>query len=103
MQFKQAVAFLFCLNSTIAYAEPLEIQKTIICDKASTILNGLQSGKYKEMPRWSGLASAEDTSFVIMANESTGSWTIVQFNAELACILGEGKKSQVIENKSNQL
>lgn len=103
MQFKSAVAFLFCLNSTIAYAEPLEIQKTVVCDKASTVLNGLQAGKFKEMPGWTGVASTEDTSFVIMANESTGTWTIVQFNAELACILGEGKNGQVIENKSNRL
>lgn len=103
MQFKLAVAFLFCLISTIAYAEPFEVKKTLICDKTATILNGLQNGQYKESPSWAGMASREDSSYVIMSNESTGTWTIVQFNAETACILGEGKNGQAIENKRNHL
>lgn len=103
MQFKQAVAFLFCLTSTIVYAEPFELQKTVICDRSTAVLNGLQAGQYKEVPRWTGIASNDETSFVIMANEKTGTWTIVQFNSEVACILGEGKNSSIVENKSNSL
>lgn len=97
------VALLLGLSSTVAQADPQRLQKVVICDDTEAILKGLQDGRYKESPTWSGISSGKDSSFVIMVNEETGTWTIVQFNSTAACILGEGDASRMMENKKNHL
>lgn len=93
-----AVAFLFCLISTIAYAiEPFTVNKPVFCTDVKSMIEFLSGEDYREVPTWVG--KDEKSKYVIMANEKTKTWTIVQFNDQVACVLGTGTDGAVIKSK----
>ena len=80
----------------LASAEPTQINKPVICDSTLLVFQALveQAG---EKPIWVGRGDGKDTSrTVILADEKTKSWTIVQFDKNMACILGSGVGNQLI-------
>jgi len=72
--------------------EPVIVEKPIVCAKASTLLNGLKDN-YDELPMWIG--QDEQSKYSLFVSK-TGSWTLVQFSNEIACILGAGTNSREI-------
>jgi hypothetical protein len=72
--------------------EPVIVEKSIVCAKASTLLNGLKD-KYDELPIWIGQDERSRYSLFV---SKTGTWTLVQFSDEIACILGVGTDSREI-------
>lgn len=74
------------LLPTLVFSEPVKIDKEVICDETKVVIATLI--KFKEVLVWTG---KDDTSrYALLANEKTGSWTIIQFNEDLACIIGVG-------------
>jgi len=88
-----AVAFLFCLASSIANAQSFQSNKPVVCDNVQKVIKALGEN-YEEKPIW--MASGENTKFSLFVNQSTGSWTIIQFTSEVACILGVGNDSKLV-------
>ena len=86
-----AMAFLFCLLSPIANAEPFELRKVIICDKAEIIFNTLAS-KFDEKPIWVGKTD-RDTYITLTVNKEEHTWTLVEYQSVTACVLGVGQTS----------
>lgn len=87
------IIFSLLLLPVLALAqEPIIVEKQVVCDKTQTILNSL-SKDYAEKPIWLGQAS--DSRYSIFVSES-GAWTIIQFNKDLACIIGAGQSSRQI-------
>jgi hypothetical protein len=87
---------LILLSPLLASAEPIQINKPVTCENTLLIFQALveQAG---EKPIWVGKGDGVDTSrTVVLANEKTKSWTIVQFDKNMACVLGSGVSSQVI-------
>jgi hypothetical protein len=81
------------LLPALAHAQPVTVEKPVICDTPKIIIESL-SGSHREQPFWSG--SDQKSRYVIMVNEDTGSWSIVQFNKNIACILGTGNNHRQI-------
>ena len=71
-------------------AEPVTIDKKILCDQKSVIIEVLVKGEYKESPFWIGVD--DNTRFAIFANEKTKSWTIIEYTDVIACVIGSGTK-----------
>lgn len=88
-----AVAFLFCFISSIANAQSFQSNKPVICDNVQKVIKSLGES-YEEKPIWAG--SGESTRFSLFINQTTGSWTIIQFTSEFACILGVGHDSKIL-------
>lgn len=90
------MVFLFCLTSTIANAaeEPFELKKVVACTDTATLLSSISKSKWKELPMWVGRSS--ETTVSLFINNETKSWTIVQFNNEIGCILEVGTDSQAL-------
>ena len=87
-----AVAFLFCLNSTIVYAnQPFTVNKPVVCSDLKTIIEVASGEEYKEIPTWVG--KDETSKFVLMINAKTKTWTMIQYNDQVACVLGTGENS----------
>jgi hypothetical protein len=76
------------LLPALAYAQPVTVDKPIICEKTEKVIESLQTGQYKETPSWIG--RDEQSRYALFANEKTKTWTIIQFNENIACILGVG-------------
>jgi hypothetical protein len=80
----------------IAFAEPVKINKPVVCNDTSVVFKALTDGDFKEQPIWVG--AAEDSKYTLFVNEKTGTWTVIQFDSKNACVLGEGIKSKQISN-----
>lgn len=88
-----ALAFLFCLNSSIAYAEPFEARKPVLCDNVQTLIKGLTEN-YNEKPVWTAKNPQDDTRYALFVNSKEGTWTLLQMTSEVACIIGVGQESK---------
>jgi hypothetical protein len=77
-----------------ALAQPVTVEKPVLCEKTEVVINGLLDSDYKEQPIWIGVD--EKSRYSIFANEKTGSWTLIQFNEKIACILGVGEGSKTL-------
>jgi hypothetical protein len=94
------MVFLFCLSSTIANAEDLtafNVNKKVVCADAKSVFKNITESKWKELPVWVG--RTEDSSVSIIANEETGSWTLIQFNEEYACVIDAGTDSSFLNRE----
>ncbi len=98
---KTTVAFLFCLASTIAYAiQPFTVNKPVVCSDVKSMIEFLSGEEFKEVPTWVG--KDESSKFILMANEKAKTWTLVQFNDQVACILGTGTDGLILRLKSSK-
>ena len=84
------MAFLFCLISSIAHAqEIIDLQKSLKCSDAQIVMNYFVD-THKETPVWVG-KSVHNTHITLLMNRETRSWTVIEYDARLACVLGAGE------------
>ena len=85
--------------SSAALAQSIVIQKPVTCTETKMLLQGLTSSDYKETPLWLGIEpGAEVPKYSVFVNPQTKTWTIIQFNDKIACVLGTGTDSTQIFN-----
>ncbi len=83
----------YLLVPFLVSAQIVELQKPVFCEKSSTVLGALiQDGG--ELPAWIG--SNETNRTVLLVNKTTKTWSIVQFDVKLACVIGSGENSKEI-------
>ena len=84
------VAFLFCLASSIANAqEIIDLTKPMKCSEAQNVMNYFRD-THRETPVWVG-KTVHNTHITLLANKETRSWTMIEYDARLACVLGAGE------------
>lgn len=85
------VALLFCLISLIANAqEIIDLTKPLKCSDAQTVMNYF-TDVFKETPVWVG-KTVHNTHITLLANRETKSWTLIEYDSKLACVLGAGEE-----------
>jgi hypothetical protein len=90
-----ALAFLFCLTSSIANAQPaVQVDKTVTCSTLKNVVEQL-SGIYKEEPNWTGVSAY--SKYIMFVNPNTQAWTLVEYNDTVACIIGTGERSTLLK------
>jgi hypothetical protein len=82
------------LLPALAYAQPVTVEKPIVCDTPKIVIETLTGSGYQEQPFWSGTDKL--SRYIMLVNEDTGSWSIVQFNNNIACVLGTGDNHRQI-------
>ena len=84
------MAFLFCLISSIAHAQQIiDLQKPLKCSDAQVVMNYFVD-THKEIPVWVG-KSVHNTHVTLLMNTETRSWTMIEYDDRLACVLGAGE------------
>ena len=84
------MAFLFCLISSIAHAqEIIDLQKPLKCSDAQVVMNYFVD-THKETPVWVG-KSVHNTHITLLVNKQTRSWTMIEYDTRIACVLGAGE------------
>ena len=63
------------------------LQKTVDCAPTQLVLKNLQR-KYGEQPLWG--AQVQHTTVAVFVNQQTKTWTLIQFDENLACVLDTG-------------
>lgn len=85
------VALLFCLTSLIANAQNIiDLTKSLKCSDAQTVMNYF-TDVFKETPVWVG-KTVHNTHITLLANRETKSWTMIEYDSKLACVLGAGEE-----------
>jgi hypothetical protein len=75
-------------------AQTLTMQKPVECTDTVTLLRGLSGSDYKETPTWWGIEPEATLSrYSLFVNEGTKTWTLIQFDEKIACVLGTGEFS----------
>jgi hypothetical protein len=83
----------------LAVAQSVTVQKPIECADTQTLFQGLIGSDYKETPIWLGVESgATLPKYSLFVNEQSKSWTLIQFDEKVACVLGTGESSTRIFN-----
>jgi len=70
----------------VAFAEQVRLNKEVVCNDANIIFPAIAS--YGEQPMFVGTLTA--SSIVFMVNTETQSWTVVQTDGKVACIIDDG-------------
>ena len=96
--YKLAMAFLLLLNGQIVNAQAFQSQKPVICDSTKTVINYLTE-KWSEKPVWVSKDSENDSRYVLLTNEETKTWTLIQMTKDIACVLGLGVESTFMRGK----
>jgi len=95
---KTMMAFLFCLAGSIAHAqEVIDLNKPLKCSDAQAVVKYF-ADTHKEKPVWVG-KSVHNTRITLMVNKETGSWTMIEYDDRLACVLGAGEENSSSSNK----
>jgi len=87
------------LVAGLVAAQSVTVQKPVKCADTETLFQGLTGSDYKEKPIWWGVEpGASVAKYSLFVNEQTKSWTLIQFDDKIACVLGTGEASTQIFN-----
>ena len=86
------------LSQTALASEWFESQKPVTCGPFREIVQTLIKEQYREVPIWIGQSSADRTQFSLFTNNTTGTWTLVQYGQVTGCIIGVGKNHRMIDS-----
>lgn len=95
---KKLLAGVLLLPILVLAQEPIILDKKVVCSKTRIIIDTL-SKEFKESPIWIG--SGEDNIRYSLFIGPGGDWTLIQFNKDIACVIGVGKDSKEIPIKPN--
>ncbi len=92
---KLTVAFLLGLASFVAYAQQdfEMVNKPVFCSSLKNIIESVTKD-FEELPVWRG--NDDKSRYVLTANQKSGTWTMIQYNETVACVIGIGGSSKFI-------
>jgi len=96
------------LFTSVAYSAekavtPVETEKKIVCFPAKTLLKDLKD-KYGEEPMILGITTnMDDVAMGVYINKETGSYTVIEFDTEAACVVSIGKNIRYRFPKSQSM
>jgi hypothetical protein len=100
MQYLKAIILVVsCMLCTLNYAEapiPFDFEKPVKCAKTVELLEYFES-EYGETVKWLGKDGSSDSYFAVLMNDNKLTWTIIQFDTEVACVLGTGKQVKLTD------
>jgi hypothetical protein len=80
-------------------AQSVTVQKPLHCSDTKTLIQSLSGEGIKEKPVWWGIEPGSTVSrYSLFVNEQTKTWTLIQFDDTVACVLGMGQASTQIFN-----
>jgi hypothetical protein len=83
--------FLFCLTSSISNAQDIiDLTKSVKCSEVESVITHFLLVQ-KETPVWVG-KTPNNTHIALLTNKESKSWTMIEFDSRLACVLGVGEE-----------
>jgi hypothetical protein len=98
---KHILIFLTSLVCLTVIAQPMTTKKEVYCDKTDKLLLILQDEDYQETPIWFGKGEGKTPNYSLLVNQKTKSWTMIQFNNDIACVIGTGEGFNLLNKKPN--
>jgi len=88
---KYLIALSLALTCAASYAQkPVETNKKIVCFPVNVLLKDLKD-KHGEEPMVLGVTSnMKDVAIGVYINKETGSYTVIEFDSQAACVISVG-------------
>ena len=86
------IFLILALTASLAHAEPRTLNKPVVCESTEKVFRTMVE-EFGETPQWRGSTSQQGTSTVLTVNTKTGAWTLIEYTAVVACVIGVGENS----------
>lgn len=86
------------LLPAVAIAQPVIVDRKILCNRTDLVFAELANSDFKEIPLWVG-EGQQKTKTVLVVNQKTRTWTLIQFNETVACLLAAGEDYQLVKTQ----
>jgi predicted secreted Zn-dependent protease len=83
------------LISSVAHAQLSEYERRFTCGKTQFVISALTRNA-QEKPIWSGTDPQSGTETMILQNTRTLTWTVVQYDQDMACVLHSGTGFRIL-------
>ena len=83
------------LISSVAHAQLSEYERRFTCGKTQFVISALTRNA-QEKPIWSGTDPQSGTETMILQNTRTLTWTVVQYDQDMACVLQSGTGFRIL-------
>jgi hypothetical protein len=83
------------LISSVAHAQLSEYERRFTCGKTQFVISALTRNA-QEKPIWSGTDPQSGTETMILQNTRTLTWTVVQYDQTMACVLHSGTGFRIL-------
>ena len=83
------------LISSVAHAQLQEYERKFTCGKTQFVISALTKTA-QEKPIWVGTDPETKTQTMILQNTQTLTWTVVQYDQSMACVLQSGEGFQIL-------
>jgi hypothetical protein len=90
---KKLLAVISLVLATQAHAQIAEVNKKVICSNLVNIAEMLV--KSEERLIWQGKDSGSGNIISVFINKKDNSWTVIESNKDIGCILGVGEEFQI--------
>lgn len=90
---KQIFLSLMLVACSATFAKPVEVNKPVVCGNTADVMKELKDD-YKEYPVFLGETkdASVNVSLFVQTGDREQSWTLIEFNEQVACVIGMGKK-----------
>jgi hypothetical protein len=96
---RHLILALLCLTTSVSFAQLAEYDRKLSCGKTKFVLEALTK-MAKEKIIWVGDSKYSDTQTVVMINTETLTWTVVQYDKTMACVLNNGEGFKIRDKDS---
>ena len=86
---------LLCLTASVAHAQLQEYERRLTCGKTQFVMPALTKTA-QEKPVWIGTDQSTGTQTAILMNTKTLTWTVIQYDHDMACVLQSGEGFRVL-------
>ena len=87
-------AALLGISTSIFASELAVMNKKVTCGETKFILN-LIAEEFQEKVVFSGPSPEEKSVYLVLMNSKTGTWTVLQGNEKVTCVIGVGEGGKV--------
>lgn len=89
------VIFLLALFGSIVYAQGVKTNKPVECVTPKYAAQALEEAGETPIFNDDNQMTDKQSTIVLLRNERTGTWTLLEFQQGLACVLGHGSQKQI--------
>ena len=85
-------------NTTLA----LTLPTSVVCAKLVDVVDFL-TNEYRESPIMMGTDARDGSRFIMLTNTKTGSWSFIQYQGEIGCLLASGGHLNLLESRKSEM
>jgi len=90
--YKHLITLALLVVAIVVIAEPRVLNKPVTCEATELVLRTIVE-EFGETPQWYGTNAKQGTGTVLTVNLKTGAWTLIEYTAVTACVIGVGENA----------